>query len=94
VNVQRLLLNAVNKQLTAIFIFHSVFETAMKVISFIFLLVSIIIIVYFFIKEQFRGIVLSSTENTILSITYLVVGICLIILFRMKNQENKKKEKL
>ncbi|MGN6540649.1 MAG: hypothetical protein ACTHKY_07570 [Ginsengibacter sp.] len=66
----------------------------MKRISFIFLLISFMVIVYLFIKEQFRRIVLSSTENTILSITYLVVGICLIILFRIKNQENKKKENL
>jgi len=66
----------------------------MKRISFIVLLTGFIIIAYLFIKEQFRGIVLSSTENTILSITYLVVGICLIILFRIKNQENKKKENL
>jgi len=66
----------------------------MKRISFIVLLTGFIIIAYLFIKEQFRGIILSSTENTILSITYLVVGICLIILFRIKNQENKKKENL
>jgi len=66
----------------------------MKRISFIVLLTGFIIIAYLFIKEQFRGIVLSSKENTILSITYLVVGICLIILFRIKNQENKKKENL
>jgi len=66
----------------------------MKRISFIVLLTGFIIIAYLFIKEQFRGIILSSTENTILSITYLVVGICLIILFRIKNRENKKKENL
>ncbi|MGN6532343.1 MAG: hypothetical protein ACTHK0_11415 [Ginsengibacter sp.] len=64
----------------------------MKAASIIFLLISIIIIIYLFIKEQFKGIVLSSTENTLLSITYLVVGISLIILFRIKNMENKKKE--
>ncbi|HXR83563.1 MAG TPA: hypothetical protein VN722_04600 [Hanamia sp.] len=61
----------------------------MKKISFIFLLVSVSIIIYFFIQEQFRGITLSSTENIILSITYLVVGISLLILFRLKHLENK-----
>jgi amino acid transporter len=64
----------------------------MKRISFIFLIISIIIIAYFFIQEQFRGITLSSTENIILSITYLVVGISLLILFRLKNIENKQEE--
>jgi hypothetical protein len=57
----------------------------MKITSFIFLLISIIIIIYLFIKEQLRGIVLSHAENTLLSITYLVIGISLIILFRIKN---------
>lgn len=64
----------------------------MKKISFIFLLLSIGIIIYFFIKEQFKGIVLSNKENMLLSITYLVVGICLLILFRRKYIENKKKK--
>ena len=64
----------------------------MKKASFIFLLLSIGVIVYFFVKEQFRGITLSGTENIILSITYLVVGICLLILFRLKHLENKKEE--
>ena len=64
----------------------------MKKISFTFLLLSIGIIIYFFIKEQFRGITLSHKENMLLSITYLVVGISLIILYRIKYLENKKKE--
>jgi amino acid transporter len=66
----------------------------MKKFSFIFLLLSIGIIIYFFIKEQFRGIALSQKENLLLSITYLIVGISLIILFRIKHFENKKKENL
>jgi len=66
----------------------------MKKISLIFLLLSIAIIIYFFIKEQFKGIVLSNSENILLSITYLVVGISLFILFRLKQIENKKEEKL
>jgi amino acid transporter len=64
----------------------------MKKISFILLLSSIGIIIYFFIKEQFRGITLSQKENLLLSITYLIVGISLIILFRIKHFENKNKE--
>ncbi len=64
----------------------------MKRVSFIFLIISIIIIAYFFIREQLRGITLSSTENIILSITYLVVGISLLILFRLKHIENKQEE--
>lgn len=64
----------------------------MKKIAFIFLLISIVIIVYLFIKEQFRGIVLSATENILLSITYLIVGASLFILFRLKYLENKREE--
>jgi len=65
----------------------------MKKISFLFLIVSIGIIIYFFIKEQFRGIVLSQWENMLLSITYLVVGISLIILYRIKYLGKKNQEK-
>ena len=66
----------------------------MKKVSFIFLLLSIGIIIYFFIKEQFRGIALSQKENLLLSITYLIVGISLIILFRIKHFEDKNKKDL
>jgi amino acid transporter len=66
----------------------------MKKISFIFLLLSIGIIIYLFIKEQFRGIALSQKENLLLSITYLIVGISLIILFRIKHFEDKNKKDL
>lgn len=66
----------------------------MKKASFIFLLLSIGIIIYFFIKEQFKGINLSGTENIILSITYLIVGVCLLILFRLRHLENKKEDDL
>jgi hypothetical protein len=50
------------------------------------------IIIYFFIKEQFRGIALSQKENIFLAVTYLIVGIALLILFRLKNLENKKEK--
>ena len=62
----------------------------MKKITFSILLLSIGTIIYFLIKEQFNGIVLSHNENMLLSVTYLVVGISLLILFRLKNIENKK----
>ncbi|MDE3185207.1 MAG: hypothetical protein KGM16_17485 [Bacteroidota bacterium] len=64
----------------------------MKKTAFIFLLLSIITIVYFFIREQFNEVVLSHTENMVLSICYLLVGISLLILFRLKNLENKKQD--
>ncbi|MEO8822307.1 MAG: hypothetical protein ABI366_01955 [Ginsengibacter sp.] len=66
----------------------------MKKIAFIALLISIITIIYFFIKEQFNKIVLSRNENLVLSITYLVVGISLLTLFWLKNRENKKEDNL
>lgn len=62
----------------------------MKKIIIILLALCMITIIYFFIKEQFKGIVLSNKENTLLSITYLVTGISLLILFRLKHLEKKK----
>ena len=62
----------------------------MKKISFFFLITGMIIIIYLFIKEQFKGIVLSSNENMLLSITYLIVGISLFILYKKRNVENEK----
>lgn len=66
----------------------------MKKIAFIALLLSIVTIIYFFIKEQFNKIVLSRNENLVLSITYLIVGISLLTLFWVKNRENKKEDNL
>lgn len=63
-----------------------------KRISFIVLVLSFVLIIYFLIKEQIRGRALSGTENMILSITYLVVAISLIILFRIKSIEDKNGE--
>lgn len=62
----------------------------MKRLLFILLLICFITIVYFFIKEQFNKVVLTSGENLVLSITYLLVGIVLLILFIVKNRENRK----
>ena len=63
----------------------------MKRVLFILLLICFITIVYFFIKEQFNKVVLTSRENLVLSITYLLVGIILLVLFIIKNRENKKR---
>lgn len=65
----------------------------MKKATQILLLLCIAIVIYFFIKEQFRGIELSHRENLILSITYLVTGISVLILYRIKYLENKNQEK-
>ncbi len=48
-------------------------------------------IIYFFVEEQFKGVVLSHKENIFLSVLYLVVGISVFVLFRIKYSENKKK---
>lgn len=61
----------------------------MKKIIITILALCMITIIYLFIKEQFKGVVLSQKENIFLSITYLVTGISLIILFRIKNSEKK-----
>ncbi|HZW71182.1 MAG TPA: hypothetical protein VFF57_09910 [Hanamia sp.] len=63
----------------------------MKRLLFILLLICFITIAYFFIKEQFNKVVLTSRENLVLSITYLLVGIILLVLFIIKNRENKKR---
>ncbi|MEO8821132.1 MAG: hypothetical protein ABI267_04825 [Ginsengibacter sp.] len=64
----------------------------MKKITFIVLLLSAGTIIYFFIKEQFRGIVLSHKENLILSVTYLLVGVCILVLFSLKSKEKQKQD--
>ena len=64
----------------------------MKKAAFIILLLSIVTIIYFFIKEQFNGIVLSQNENMVLSVTYLLVGISLLTVFWLKNKESNKEE--
>jgi hypothetical protein len=69
-------------------------KSKMKKAAFIILFLSAVTIVYFFIKEQFNGVVLSRNENLVLSITYLLVGISLLVLFRLKNKENKEEGNL
>ncbi|MEO5648477.1 MAG: hypothetical protein ABIR03_00985 [Ginsengibacter sp.] len=48
------------------------------------------IIIYFFIKEQFKGIVLSHNENMILSSAYFMIAIALFIFARINYLEKKK----
>jgi hypothetical protein len=66
----------------------------MKKFAFIILLLCMVTIIHFFIREQFNKIVLSHNENLVLSITYLITGISLLILFILKNRENKNEENL
>lgn len=61
----------------------------MKGLSLFFMLISMCIIVYFFIKEQFNGITLSHKENMILSASYLIMAIAFIILARVRFLEKK-----
>lgn len=53
------------------------------------LFLSMGIIIFFFVKEQFRGIDLSQTENIILSISYIGWAIAFIILWKIKSRERK-----
>ena len=50
------------------------------------------IIIWLFVKEQFKGVVLSKSENTLLSITYLVMGISIFIFARLNSLQKKKEE--
>ena len=54
------------------------------------LVLSMGLIIYFFIKEQFNGIVLTNKENILLSVLYLIVGISVLILARINFLKNKK----
>jgi len=66
----------------------------LKKIAFTVLFLSMATIVYFFIREQLNGVVLTQTENLVLSIAYLFVGISLAMLFLLKNKENKEQKDL
>jgi len=62
----------------------------MKKITIFILVLSMGLIIYFFIKEQFNGIVLTNKENIFLSVLYLIVGISVLILARINFLKNKK----
>jgi hypothetical protein len=52
----------------------------MKNFAGIALLVSMAFIIYFFVREQFNGVILSRGENIFLSVLYVIVGVCVLIL--------------
>lgn len=51
------------------------------------------LVIYFFIKEQFKGTALTHRENMLLSFTYLANGILILIFARIKYLEKKNQEK-
>jgi hypothetical protein len=63
----------------------------MKKLSLLFLLLAMGVVIYLFIKEQFKGVTLSHEENMTLSVTYLVIGLCMLILARINYLEKRKK---
>jgi hypothetical protein len=63
----------------------------MKKVAVILFFASIGVIIYFFIKEQFKGIALSHTENIVLSIAYFGFAIANII-FIVLSKKVKKSE--
>ena len=62
----------------------------MKNILIVVLLASMAFIVYFFVEEQFKGVVLTQNENIFLSGLYLIVGLSVLGLIRIKSSEKKK----
>jgi hypothetical protein len=62
----------------------------MKKITIFILVLSMGLIIYFFIIEQFNGIVLTNKENIFLSVLYIIVGISVLILARINFLKNKK----
>lgn len=56
------------------------------------MLLSCAVIIFFFVKEQFRGIVLSPAENMTLSVSYLVLGLSMLIFGRINFLEKKKEQ--
>lgn len=63
-----------------------------KKVSAIILVLCAVTIVYLFIKEQFKGVVLSDNENLLLSITYLLVGISLLVLYIIQRNERRNQQ--
>ena len=62
----------------------------MKNVLLVVLLLSMGFIIYFFVEEQIKGVVLSQWENIFLSVLYLIVGISVLILIRRKSSEKRK----
>ena len=66
-------------------------QRAMRKVSLLVMLLAMSVVIYFFIKEQFKRVTLSHEENMTLSITYLVIGLCMLILARINYLEKRKK---
>ena len=64
----------------------------MKKILIFVLAICLGLIVYYFIKEQVKGKVLSHGEDNILSVTYIVTGVSFLLIGRIKYLENKKRQ--
>jgi hypothetical protein len=62
----------------------------MKKVAVILFFTSIGLIIFFFIKEQFKGIVLSHTENIIVSVAYFGFAIANIIFIVLSKKSKKK----
>jgi len=62
----------------------------MKNVLIIILLASMACIVYFFVEEQFKGVVLTQKENILLSVLYIVVGLSVLLLIKIRSSEKKK----
>ena len=63
----------------------------MKKLSLLVMVLAMSVVIYFFIKEQFKRVTLSHEENMTLSVTYLVIGLCMLILARINYLEKRKK---
>ncbi|HEV2832497.1 MAG TPA: hypothetical protein VGW31_11005 [Hanamia sp.] len=63
----------------------------MKKLSLLVMVLAMSVVIYFFIKEQFKRVTLSHEENMTLSIIYLVIGLCMLILARINYLEKRKK---
>lgn len=65
----------------------------MKKIIISLLLLGMGVIIYFFIKEQFNGITLTTGENRFLAFTYLANGILILLFARIKRREKSETER-
>lgn len=61
----------------------------MKMILVFLMILCVGVIAWFFIKEQFQGMVLSHNENMLLSATYLILGISFFLFARIRAKKIK-----
>lgn len=54
------------------------------------LVICMAVIIYYLIKEEVNGIVLSHKENILLSIIYILIGVCIFIFAAAKFSERKR----